>query len=440
MSKPRSLAKDTFLVLLTKIFNMSAGLIATLIIGRTLGLKGTGLYTVAFATINMINGITSLGMNRSITVLYANQKIERKTLIANALTVFFMTSLLAMIAVGVSYATGPAQREGWMVFIPALFCIPFMILIDYGNGIFLAKNEVKNFNASQMQRYAGFVAGLLLLIFVVKAGYISVTAGFLIGTICGALSPLTRLKSELFVRPKFEPEVVKTLFSLGFQFALAAFVLALNYRVAVVFLESNVSIEQVGVFGLALQLVEVLWQIPTSVATVLIGKSANSASTEEAVERSVKLLRLTLPITLVAGLVVYPLAGPLTLLFFGEKIRDAGPQGLDNAVAAIRILIPGVLFGVIYKVLSADLSGRGEPLFAAKSYAIAVVVNLVLCFVLVKQGGQGVIGAATASSAGYVVGAILFFAAYVRRYKVPIGQALLPQASDFSRFKKKFAR
>jgi O-antigen/teichoic acid export membrane protein len=226
---------------------------------------------------------------------------------------------------------------------------------------------------------------------------------------------------------------------LGIQFAIAAFVVQLNYRVAVLFLESNVDFKLVGIFGLAISLAEVIWQIPNSIATVVIAKSATTTE-EEAIRRTTQLLRVALPLTVLAGLILSTLAGPLTILFFGEKLKAAGPGGLDTAITAIRTLIPGVVFGVIYKVLQADLAGRGEPLFAARAYAFAVAANIIACIMLVGQFKLGTYGAALASSAGHIVGGVLFLIAYLRRYKIPAKDALLMKRSDFGPVMKKLAR
>jgi O-antigen/teichoic acid export membrane protein len=439
MSSSRSFFKDTFTVLVTKLFNMGAGLAASFIIARSLGLEGTALYTVAFATINMINGITSLGMNRSLTVLYPKPDTDKRALIGNAITMYLLSTLIAVGVVAGMFAAGPVQRQGWTEFLPALASIPFMLLIDYTNGIFLAKGMIKEFNGSQLRRYAGFLAGLLLTIYALKLGNISVTLSFLLGTILGATVAVGKLWSELRVRPLFDRTYVGRIFSLGIQFAIAAFVVQLNYRVAVLFLESNVDFKLVGIFGLAISLAEVIWQIPNSIATVVIAKSATTTE-EEAIRRTTQLLRVALPLTVLAGLILSTLAGPLTILFFGEKLKAAGPGGLDTAITAIRTLIPGVVFGVIYKVLQADLAGRGEPLFAARAYAFAVAANIIACIMLVGQFKLGTYGAALASSAGHIVGGVLFLIAYLRRYKIPAKDALLMKRSDFGPVMKKLAR
>lgn len=206
------------------------------------------------------------------------------------------------------------------------------------------------------------------------------------------------------------------------------------------FSSRSVSIGLVGVYGLGVSLVEVLWQIPTAVGTVLISKSANSGSVQDAVDRSVKALRLTLPITILAGAALYFAAGPLMLLFFGQKLSDAGPTALAQATATTRTMIPGVLLGVIYKVLGGDLAGRGEPLFAARSYAVAVIVNLALSVVLIRQFNMGIQGGAIASSVGYSLGALLFLFAYLKRYEVKWSDALIAKKSDFAPILKKLKR
>lgn len=132
----QSLAGSSILVFLAKLFTLSAGLIISLIIARSLGPDGQGLYTVAFATINMVNSITGLGMNRSLTIMYANKNFDLKTFYGNAFSMLLLSAGVAIVLVSATFATGPAQTFGWPLLIPALASIPFILLIDYGNGIF----------------------------------------------------------------------------------------------------------------------------------------------------------------------------------------------------------------------------------------------------------------------------------------------------------------
>jgi O-antigen/teichoic acid export membrane protein len=261
--------------------------------------------------------------------------------------------------------------------------------------------------------------------------------GFFIGTMMGALSPILRLRSEAVVPLRFDRDVMKAMLTQGAQYAFGAAVIVFNLRINVLILEQSVPYTQVGLFGNGSNLVEAIWQIPTSIGIVLTGKSANAESVEAAVQQTVKAFRAVFPVTILAGLVMALLAGPITLLFFGEKLKTAGPNAYETAVTCIHLLIPGVLLGVIYKVFGADLVGRGKPLFAAKAYLVALVVNVILSLWLIRVQGMGIIGASIANSISYCVGALLFFRSYQREYHVKLQDAFVPRLSDYRPLLKK---
>jgi len=425
----RTFARDSFFVLVTKVVMMLAGLISAAIISRTLGKPGTALYATAFATINIIMSFTNFGVNRTLTVLYASKRYDNRTFFANILSMHLVSSLAAMAVVAAVYATGPAAQYGWNLLLPAVLCVPFLLWIDYGNGIFLAQEHIKGYNRSLLQRHLGFLGGLTTFLLL---GFrdLSVTLGFLVGAISGASSPLLRFRKELWVKPEFDRIFQIDLLKMGMQYAFTMFVLSLSYRLGILILGALGTQEMVALFSNGISVVETLWQIPTSLGIVLLSKSAVSATEVEAVRRSCKVLRSVLPIVFLAAALMWLIAPVLVPLLFGEEFR--------GSVDATRLLLPGVIMGVIYKVLGADLAGRGLPLFAAWAYLLSVTVNVIANFALIPRYGYH--GAAVASSISYTVGAIAFFLMYIRRHHVRWQDALIPRRSDYALLIKRLRR
>jgi len=429
--RPRATGvKSSLLVFLTKIAQTAASILATIIIGRTIGPYGAGLYGVAFATVNVITSFSSLGMYRSITVLYAAKKYDDRVFFGNAISVWLMGASLGAAAVGLGFLSGPATTYGWAALWPAVVCVAPLLLIDYGNGVFLAKERINSFNLTSLARYGIFVAALAAALILFDAGPNGITLAYLVGCAAGAAVPVVLLRKIAWTVPRFDREVVREFLMLGGQYALGALVMALNYRVSVLILERFVAPERVGLFAAGINLAEALWQLPNAVGTVLVSKSANTKCVEEAVRRSCRMLRVTLPVTAFCGLAVGVLAMPLLHLFFGSKLSD--PVQSHEAMIATWIMLPGVVLGVIYKVLSSDLAGRGKPLFAARSYIWAVGANVAVGLWLISGLQMGAIGAAIASSVGYAIGAVLFLREYVREHGLSLGDVFRFQPGDFA--------
>ena len=72
----------------------------------------------------------------------------------------------------------------------------------------------------------------------------------------------------------------------------------------------------------------------------------------------------------------------------------------------IGLLMPGIFVMFFFKVLNADLAGRGKPLFALATYILPLVINVLLNYYLIPL--YNINGTASPSSASYIIGAIIF--------------------------------
>jgi O-antigen/teichoic acid export membrane protein len=91
-------------------------------------------------------------------------------------------------------------------------------------------------------------------------------------------------------------------------------------------------------------------------------------------------------------------AGPFLIVFiFGSAFSPAGKPFLW--------LLPGIFGFGISRVLSADFNGRGRPQYITLSSFIAAGITLVLDLALIPH--YGMLGAAQASSAVYLVNAMI---------------------------------
>src|SRR5699024_6855625 len=96
------------------------------------------------------------------------------------------------------------------------------------------------------------------------------------------------------IKIKYINPIPQELFKRGIAFALALFILTLNYKIDILFLEKMVTSAEVGIYSVGTSLAELIWQLPAAISLVLFARSANSKSDNEAHQRSAKLLRMTL--------------------------------------------------------------------------------------------------------------------------------------------------
>ena len=433
----RSFAKDSLSVYGTKLFLAVAALLSKSLVSRTMGPTGASLYATAVGSAILVNSFANLGINRALTVTFSAKKYDTKTFFGNALGSLIFTSALSMIALYLLFLGNGADRYGWDALTLAILCVPFMLTTEFGNGVFLATGYMRGFNGSQIQRYVGFLVALVVCLFLlpfvgIRNDEPMVTGAFLVGSICGALSPILRLRPDAWTLPRFDPAVQRDFLVTGAQFAVTMFILQLSYRLDVQLLNilAKDPLTDVGIYDNGVTLVETLWQIPTAVGTVLIAKSVHSDSEQEAVDRACKVMRTVLPLVAIGAVILAIIAPAVVWVFYGSQFMPS--------VDATRLLLPGIVMGSIYKVLGADLAARGKPLYAAWAYGFAVILNVALNFYLIPR--YGFRGAAVASSISYSFGSLLYLGIYVKNHNIRLADAVVPRASDFDPITRKLKK
>lgn len=404
----------------TKFVVLFGSFIMSIILARYLGPEGKGIIASIFVIPNLLISIADLGI-RQATAYHVGKKIYHPNIVFTAIfKVWLITSIFSMLFAIVYYSTGSSELYGWNLLLIPIITIPFMLMNKYTEGMLLGLQQVLTINK---KRLVGFVANLLFLFLFVVLLKLHVFGAALITLFVGvttlAFSFYMLSNSVRFSREK-EPKIISKLIKKGIVYAVALFILNLNYKIDIIFLERLSNSVEVGIYSIGVNLSELIWQIPAAMGMVLFSKSANSKLDMDAVDRATRLLRISwVPIIIIT--VLFWVFAPLFVPFvYGEEfIRSS---------EVIRLLLPGVLAMVLFKILNADLAGRGFPLFALKVYVIALIINIVANLILIPAYGAN--GAAIGSTISYSVGAILFSIAYYRKSKIKYTDMFILNKSD----------
>src|SRR5690606_2093366 len=80
------------------------------------------------------------------------------------------------------------------------------------------------------------------------------------------------------VRIKYIKNIPVKMFTKGITYAVSLFILSLNYRIDIIFLDNMTTSSEVGIYSVGTNLAELIWQLPAAISLVLFSKSANSKS------------------------------------------------------------------------------------------------------------------------------------------------------------------
>ena len=204
-------------------------------------------------------------------------------------------------------------------------------------------------------------------------------------------------------------------------YAISLLVINLNYKIDIILMDRLSTDYETGIYAKGAELVELLWQIPMIVSTIVFARSATAKEGVQFSRKVVHLLRISLMLAAGASIAFVLFADHIMRLMFGQ-------QFVPSAQVVV-VLLPGVLMLVFFKVLNMDLAGKGKPWIALKAMTPSLLINVALNFLWIPP--YGAIGAALASTISYSVAGVVFMIAYSSETTIAIKDMLRFRLTDF---------
>lgn len=418
----RSFLQDAAILVGNQFVVMGIGMLGGVVLARLLGAAGRGVIAAATVYPAIVLSFCEMGV-RQAAAFHLGKKIYSNEQVVGAISAL-------VLVIGLVGAAACAGMLVWMdnpaitplVVVLAVLPFPFSIFISYSSGIFLGNRRVGLFaNVSWLAALLN-VAALVVFLWILDWGVPgALLATWLSGLIVAGYAAFKTLElAPLW--PRFEWPVVRSLLVKGAVYALALFVITLNYRINIIVLERLSSVAEIGVFALGVSVAQLTWALPQAITTALFSHSATAPDENEFSGKVQRLFRVSVLVAaaLVVGLgVVSPILVPLV---YG---RDFAPS-----VRVIHLLLPGVFSMLGLKILNMDLAGRGLPNASLWAMVPALAINAATSVVLVPQLGAP--GAAIASSVAYVAGGVGMTFVYCRYVGVGWGELWRYRRTDFS--------
>lgn len=410
---------------------MALGIGGSIILARLLGPEKKGVVTTILVIPSLVVSFADLGIRQATTYFLGKRIYEDQAVISTLLFLTVLTSFIGIGAVSLIYVmNGLPQRYGWLVVSIPLLLLPYRLLATYGHGVLMAKQRIRAMAATNILSSGAYLALIALL---------GLTSSLVIETalLAEVLAAGLAVVYVMFIvrqyghlRPAYIPGLPWRFLKRGFLYALALFILGLNYRLDIVLLERLASAREVGIYSVGVGLAEMLWLLPAALTTVNFARSAAARDSQAYAQKTARVMRVTFWGALPPCLLLYLVAPWLIPLVYGGAYTGSG--------VVVQAILLGIWMSLIFKVLNSDLAGRGRPEAALWVYALAVVINIGLNLWWIPV--YGAVGSAWASSVSYTIGAIIFAAVYSRLSNMPIRILFLFSPADFKQLLPRPAR
>jgi O-antigen/teichoic acid export membrane protein len=417
-------ARNVSITLVTRISILLVGLVTSVIMARTLGPEGKGLFALAVLVPGMVFAATNLGLGTASGYLLGRKKASFEELSGYWLSLSFLIGFAAFV---ISLVLAPVLAPRLVPSVPlvaiavALGCVPFMNLAFNFQMLFRASNDFRNFNLIEaLQPAVFFVLFTAAAIGASSRLFGASIVAFLVSNIAGGLGAVflaSRISPLTF---RWNGPLVKEALGFGLQQNLANLLNLLNYRFDMLLVNFFLDPKYVGFYSISVVIAEKLWYLPNILSAVLHPRVAHAGSEAEANKDTARVSRITVLLMGVGGVSIALLGRPLVRILFSDRFLPA--------VVPLFVLLPGILMISIAKVLTSDLIARGYPRANMWAGTVGFVSNVILNIFLIPR--MALVGAALSSTVSYTLYAVVILIFFLRITGMRIASLVIPTVAD----------
>lgn len=370
----------------TRIALAFLSIVLLLLNSNFLGSEGLGIVGILILEVAIYLLVSNLICGGSL-VYFASKKQQNELLISAYIWILITAVLFYFVIRYVPYLQSDFAKD-----------VFFLGLLQSGVGthinLLAGKQKIKQFNSITLLQVLVQIIALCCFYFLleqinVQAFIDSTYLAYGIAFVVSFVRLLPQLERNV-VFPQFS--LFRELLQYGFYLQIANITQLLNYRLSYFLLKYFSGVSAVGMFMAGVQLSEGVLLPSKSIGMVQYAKLSNTNKRKQAALLTVKLLKLTLLLSLPFILVLIVIPASLYTTILGEDFSHT-PQ-------IIGLMALGILALAGEVILSRYFSGTGQQQVNASSSSLGLGVTVIAGFALIPP--FGISGAAIASSLSFL--------------------------------------
>ncbi len=388
-----------------------------LMIARHSGPEVKGETTLIITTIFFIVFVSNILGGHVLVYLLPRNKIEALLLPA------LIWSLLVSIAAFVFLSATTIIPADW---IPAVAVLSWLAaVISIQQTVLLAQQNIRLSNLLSLVPLVLLVGGVAVCyqFLNIHNVYAYIYASLVSYTITTGIGFVLLAKQVNIRSIHFSFAEIKSSFGYGFLFQLVEILQLLNLRLYFYQLGLQQGSRYLGIYSIGISILESVWIIPRSIATVHYVSTSNTAEVKQEAERTVSLVKLSLIISAAALLVLYLVPNSVFVFVFG--------QGFTDVKHSVRYLFPGIWIYGLLLVISSFYYGVARykaPLIANAAGVVTLVIFSALLIPHYVMSGAGL-----AATISYAVAALSLLFFFIHDNKLSVLQ-FFPDKNDIKFF------
>ncbi|MHB8502277.1 MAG: oligosaccharide flippase family protein [Candidatus Acidiferrales bacterium] len=402
-----SLVWSASLTLAFRVVLFGLALATNIILARSLGPTGRGVYAIAILVPSIITMVASLGIGQANVYYVSRASLEKRRLVASSLAAAILVGIAAyallVLAVWLWGQRTLMGVEPRFLLLGGL-SLPFTLAATFMQGVLHGERRFVQLNAVLLSQSASLAVFLLILLFVPVDKLLASVAAWTASSILTGLLAVALVGQHTPISLAIHLPTVRAMLRYGSLTYLGTLTSFVNYRFDLLLVNVFSGATQVGFYAVGAGVAEIIWFLPNSVYIALAPRVA-AAPDEESGHLSAQATRSILVLA-AASAILLALAAPFAIsAFFGPAFAPS--------VLVVWLLLPGIVTFSGWKIMSCYLLGRNALKRDLTAAATAMIVTLALDFSLIP--GYGFRGAAVASSIAYTIAMLVDLIWVVRR-------------------------
>jgi O-antigen/teichoic acid export membrane protein len=412
---------------------MILSLLITLLIPRFLGPSLFGLYTLVVIWIGFLIPISSLGIGSGIIYYLSSGSYQFSSVFTSNVWIAAIIGLFNMVLLSVFYYAGicnhfdPGINPQTLIL---LLCGAFFQSVNFIVGRALLGDS--KFNVMNVMDILNILLNpviLMICILILPLDnswfvYVAFALTHFFLTVCLIYTLRSQIKWNTINR-----DYIKACYHYGIQSWIGDIALKANLRLDQILLGSFSSLNVLGIYTVAVKLIELVWIIPDTLGPVLFNSIAALDEPKTKLHLLLKLHRLVF-ICCFIFIILW-----LIVCKFWIIPYITGTE-YSSAFTYMLLLAPGILIFISSKIITKLYSASGEVHWTSKITIFGSIISVVCYLLLIPPYGP--YGAAIASSIGYISISLAGIYLMHKHYQIQPSEYYNLQKSDLFWFRQRF--
>ncbi len=431
-----SLKKNIFSTFLTQAPVLVISIITGIIITRTIGAEGKGIYAVFQSNIELFTLFFGLNINMGLSYFVSKKKIPFEKIIGLGIIgsvigwLFFLCFLFPIYYSSSTSLFFPENFNSsfYLIYLISTFFLNsiniFISSLFVGLKKFNIINKLALFNSTFNILAYGFLYFSIDIQGSQNLGWI-----FCIATLTLLINTIIWITFYLkLIGKKPEFKLGKKFFIIFFSFVITGYfsnlINLLNYRLDIWVINNYMTLKDVGLYSLAVNIGQMLWMITIPIVLVL-QPYLNSPDESDKQEKFTLFSRLNFTTVTILGVIIFAIGRFLVPIVYGKEFTES--------IAALNILIVGIIFSAATKLFAIVIINAQKVKYNLYATIAGLITTLILDFTLIPK--FGIVGASTASTFTYIVIFVSVFYFLHKKIKYPLKNYFFLTLKDVKKLK-----